>query len=66
MIISLTQYGSNIIWFLKEPINEETMFILLTTEKNEAFVFNSQNEIEIQKHLIKAIRKNRINNIEII
>lgn len=66
MIISLTQYDSNIIWFLKEPINEETRFILLTTEKNEAFVFNNQNEIEIQKHLIKTIRKNRINNIEII
>ena len=66
MIISITQYNSNVIWFLKEPINEETRFILLTTEKNEAFVFNSQNETEIQKHLIKTIRKNRINKIEII
>lgn len=55
MIISLTQIDSNVIWFLKEPINEETKYILLTSEKNEAFNFNEQKEIEIQKHLIKSI-----------
>lgn len=66
MFISLTQYDSNVIWFLKEPINEETKYILLTSEKNEAFNFNNQKEIEIQKHLIKSIKKNRINKIEII
>ena len=66
MVISLTQIDSNVIWFLKEPINEETKYILLTSEKNEAFNFIERKEIEIQKHLIKAIRKNRINNIEII